>query len=65
MLDNPGGRPIPFDSPYMILSAMYGDLTLEAPVLADGVLGDFRNTAGRNGSKARCTSWRAQGLLAR
>jgi len=50
MLDNPGGRPIPFDSPHMILSAMYGDLTLQVPVLVDGALGDFRGVAGRNGS---------------
>lgn len=50
MLDNPGGRPIPFDSPHLILSAMYGDLTLQAPVMADGVLGDFTGVAGRNGS---------------
>ncbi|MER5572380.1 hypothetical protein [Streptomyces massasporeus] len=50
VLDNPGGRPIPFDTPHMVLSAMYGDLTMEAPVLADGSLGDFRGVAGRNGS---------------
>ncbi|WP_327378872.1 hypothetical protein OG393_33710 (plasmid) [Streptomyces sp. NBC_01216] len=50
VLDNPGGRPIPFDSPHMILSAMCGDLTVQAPVLPDGVLGDFRGVAGRNGS---------------
>lgn len=50
VLDNPGGRPIPFDSPHMILSAMYGDLTLQAPALRDGALGDFRGVAGRNGS---------------
>ncbi|WP_262504934.1 hypothetical protein [Streptomyces sp. TRM68367] len=40
MLDSPGGRPIPFDSPHMILSAMYGDPMLQAPVLADEALGD-------------------------
>ncbi|MFF2572691.1 hypothetical protein [Streptomyces sp. NPDC058084] len=49
VLDNPGGRPIPFDSPYMILSAMYGDLTLNAPLGPGGVLGEFRAVAGRNG----------------
>lgn len=49
VLDNPGGRPIPFDSAHMILSAMYGDLTLEAPVDPEGALGDFRAVAGRNG----------------
>ncbi|MER7688671.1 hypothetical protein [Streptomyces sp. NPDC097610] len=49
VLDNPGGRPIPFDT-HLIVSAMYGDLTMQAPVLADGSLGDFRGVAGRNGS---------------
>ncbi|MFJ2937939.1 hypothetical protein ACIO8G_34890 [Streptomyces sp. NPDC087219] len=49
VLDNPAGRPIPLDSPYMILSAMYGDLTLNAPLEPEGVLGEFRAVAGRNG----------------
>jgi hypothetical protein len=50
VLDNPGGRPIPFDSPHLVLSAMYGDLTLHAPVEPGGTLGEFRAVAGRNGS---------------
>jgi len=50
VLDNPGGRPIPFDSPHLVLSAMYGDLTLQAPVEPGGALGEFRAVAGRNGS---------------
>ncbi|MFE7777671.1 nuclease-related domain-containing protein [Streptomyces sp. NPDC057445] len=49
VLDNPAGRPIPFDS-HMVLSAMYGDLALQAPLEPDGVLGEFRAVAGRNGS---------------
>ncbi|MFF7189819.1 hypothetical protein ACFZAR_32355 [Streptomyces sp. NPDC008222] len=48
VLDNPGGRPIPFDS-HMILSAMYGDLALEASLEPGGTLGEFRAVAGRNG----------------
>ncbi|QXE38789.1 hypothetical protein KQY30_35915 [Streptomyces sp. GMY02] len=49
VLDNPGGRPIPFDSPHLIISAMYGDLALEAPLEPGGTLGEFRAVAGRNG----------------
>ncbi|MFI5748993.1 hypothetical protein ACIBBE_24375 [Streptomyces sp. NPDC051644] len=50
VLDNPGGRPIPLDSPHMVLSAMYGDLTLQASFEPDGGLGEFQPVAGRNGS---------------
>ncbi|MBC2904812.1 hypothetical protein [Streptomyces cupreus] len=49
VLDNPAGRPIPIDSPHMVISAMYGDFRMEAPVLADGSLSDFQAVAGRNG----------------
>jgi len=49
VLDNPAGRPIPIDSPHMVISAMYGDLEMQAPLLPDGSLGDFRGVAGRNG----------------
>lgn len=48
-LDNPAGRPIPIDSPYMVVSAMYGDIQMEAAVSTDGSLGDLRAVAGRNG----------------
>lgn len=48
VLSNPGARPIPF-TPYMVMSAMYGDLEMQAPMLQDGSLGDFRSIAGRNG----------------
>jgi hypothetical protein len=33
----------------MVISAMYGDLQLEAPRLPDGSLGEFQSVAGRNG----------------
>ncbi|MFI9588098.1 nuclease-related domain-containing protein [Streptomyces sp. NPDC052236] len=48
MLANPGRRPIPFTSS-MIFSAMYGDLEMQAPMLSDGSLGEFRGAAGLNG----------------
>lgn len=48
VLDNPAARPIPL-SAHMVMSAMYGDLEMQAPVLPDGSLGAFRGVAGRNG----------------
>lgn len=48
VLDNPAGRPIPLE-PTMVIAAMYGDLSLQAPVEDDGTVGDFRSALGRNG----------------
>ncbi|MFE7122579.1 hypothetical protein [Streptomyces sp. NPDC057617] len=56
VLDNPGARPMPFASPRMVLSAMYGDLTLQASIEPDGALGEFHAIAGRNGRRTSARS---------
>ena len=48
VLANPAGRPIPLE-PAMVIAAMYGDLSLQAPVEEDGTVGEFRSVLGRNG----------------
>jgi hypothetical protein len=49
VLDNPAGKPVPISSPYMIMSAMYGDLMMQADISTDGSLGRWQALAGRNG----------------
>lgn len=48
VLANPAGRPIPLE-PYLVISAMYGDMEIQAPLRHDGSLGDVRSVLGRNG----------------
>lgn len=49
VLANPGSRLVPVTEPAMVVSAMYGDLGLEAPLLPGGHVGEFRTVMQRNG----------------
>lgn len=47
VLANPLGQPVPLE-PYEVMAAMYGDLTVQFPLRADGSTGNATWHAGRN-----------------